>query len=242
MLRKSAFAFAFLLTASVVAHATTLNTDLIINGDAELGSGSATGGTVAVPGSNTANGFTAVQYGASGGFPDATVSTAIGGGTNFFAGGPNSTTATASQSLDVSDLASSIDAGTLSLTLSGYMGGFETQGDNMAFAANFLGASSNALGSMMIGPVTEIDRAGVTTLLLRTGSNAIPVGTRAILFVLTAMRTDGTYNDGYGDNFSAMIVSSASIAPEPTTWSLLLLGFAATMLARLKQLRRPRVG
>jgi hypothetical protein len=145
----------------------SLGKNLIINGDAEAGPGSATGNDIEpIPGWLTSGNFTVVQYGAPGGFPDSAVSTAIGGGANFFAGGPNNSFSSAvTQAVDVSALASGIDAGSDTVTLSGFLGGFDGQDDNMSVTALFLDGSHISLGMLTIGPVTEPDRDGATTLV-----------------------------------------------------------------------------
>jgi hypothetical protein len=48
--------------------------------------------------------------------------------------------------------------------------------------------------------VTSADRGGQTTLLPRTSSGPVPVGTRVVRVTITATRSSGTYNDGYADN------------------------------------------
>jgi hypothetical protein len=221
---------ALVLALSGAAHAASLGTNLITNGDAEAGTASWT----------ISNGFTSVQYGASGGFPDTSVSTAINGGANFFAGGPDGTSS-ATQTVDVSDLASGIDAGADSITLSGFLGGFDGQADNASLTATFLSSTSASLGTVSIGPVTESDRAGATTLLFRTANGDIPVGTRSILVEIDATRVDGSYNDGYADNLS-LVATQGTVTPgvpEPATITLLLAGFTGLggrkRLAQVKQ-------
>ena len=78
----------------------------------------------APPGWTVTGDETAVQYDASGGFPTAAVSTQIGGGSNFFAGG-NSETSTATQTVNVSAAATNIDAAQTTATLSADLGGFD---------------------------------------------------------------------------------------------------------------------
>jgi len=70
------------------AYAAT-SKNVIKNGNAEKGAGSTDGSTVPVPGWTETAGttFTAVQYGASGGFPAATDPGPNNRGKNFFAGG-----------------------------------------------------------------------------------------------------------------------------------------------------------
>jgi hypothetical protein len=208
------------------ASPASLGKNLIVNGDAEAGPGSASGDdVVSIPGWITSSNFTVVQYGAPGGFPDSSVSTAIGGGANFFAGGPDTSFSSAvTQAMDVSALASGIDAGSDSITLSGFLGGFDGQDDNMTVTALFLNGSSISLGMLTIGPVTEPDRDGATTLLFRSTSGAVPEGTRSIIVQMDATRFEGSYDDGYADNLSLVMGGGPPAVPEPSTIALLLTG------------------
>jgi hypothetical protein len=222
-----------LLTMANEVMATPLGSNLLLNGGAEAGTGSASGNDVElIPDWSTTSVFTVVQYGAPA-FPDPSVSTAISGGTNFFAGGPSTAFSSASQTININDLATSVDAGTLSITLSADLGGFDGQSDNMTVTANFLSAASAVLGSLVIGPVTEANRAGVTTLLLRTAGEVIPDGARSIQVVLDATRVQGSYDDGYADNISLVVNGSVTpppdLIPEPTSIAVLLTA-AATMV------------
>lgn len=205
----------------------TLGQNAIANGDAESGAGSSDGSIVSVPGWTSGGQFTAVQYGAGGGFPSTTDPGPASRGSNFFAGGPSSSVSTGTQMLDVSNISSDIDSGLVNYVLSGYLGGFETQGDNATLTATFVGTSGD-IGSASIGPVTEADRNGLTGLLFRTTSGVIPAGTIDINFVLSLARTDGSYDDGYADNLSFVATSGSAPppagVPEPTTAALLLSG------------------
>jgi hypothetical protein len=154
--------------------------------------------------------FTAVQYGAAGGFPTAANSASINGGANFFGGG-NVATSTGTQTVNVSAWSATIDAGTEGASLSGDLGGYSTQDDNMVVTATYLGASGASLGSLTIGPVTEGQRGGQTTLLPQSATGAVPAGTRSIRVVMTSTRLEGTYNDGYGDNISLTLASTPPV-------------------------------
>ena len=207
------------------AAPTSLGTNLIINGDAEAGPGSGSGNDVeAIPGWFTTSNFTVVQYGAPA-FPTSAISTTIGGGANFFAGGPDTFfSSAATQAMNVSALASSIDAGSDLITLSGFLGGFDGQDDDMTVTATFLNGSSISLGMLTIGPVTEPDRDGATTLLFRSISGEVPEGTRSIIVEMDATRFEGAYDDGYADNLSLVVSGGVPAVPEPTTITLLLTG------------------
>jgi hypothetical protein len=180
--------------------------NLIANPGAESGQGASESGQVFAPPDWTVTGeFTAVQYGASGGFPtyepEGEVSRSLDGGVNFFAGG-NSEVSTATQTVDVAASASAIDAGAETASLSGDLGGYSGQGDNMVVTASYLSEAGARLGSLSIGPVGEAEREGHTTLLPRSTSGAVPAGTRSIQVLMTSTRLEGEYDDGYADNLS----------------------------------------
>jgi hypothetical protein len=195
-----------LLAVNASAMAAGPGGDLLQNPGAEASPGATESGGVMAPLGWTVSGeFTAVQYGASG-FPTTANAASIAGGVNFFAGG-NSPVSTATQTVDVSASASAIDAGTESASLSGDLGGYSSQSDNMVVTATYLSASGGSLGSLSIGPVTEAERKGETTLLPRSTTGTVPVGTRSIQVVMTSTRVEGAYDDGYGDNISLSLAS-----------------------------------
>ena len=175
--------------------------NLIVNGNAESGTGSSDSSTTApvpIPGWTTTPNITEHTYdpAGSGAFPDVNASAAIGGGNQFFAGGPGNgagnTVETATQEINVSTAAAEIDAGTVTATLSADLGGFSTQGDNAAVTAAFLSAAGAQLGTLSAGPVTAADRNNTTQLLRRSASGTVPPGTRTVRVVLTATKTDGS--------------------------------------------------
>ncbi|HSD84868.1 MAG TPA: hypothetical protein VLG46_13455, partial [Anaerolineae bacterium] len=167
--------------------------NLIANGDAEANLGANDATTVVTPDCwNASSSFTAVRYGAS----DFPVSgTVPNGGANFFAGGPNSAVATATQLSDISSLSQTIDSGNVIATLSGFLGGFAQQADHMVVIAEFRTGEQQTLGQIQIGPVTVQERANTTTLLARSTSGKVPVGARQVVLTMRATRAEGTYND-----------------------------------------------
>jgi hypothetical protein len=204
------------------AGATVPAGNLLVNGDAESGTGSSDSSTtspVPTPGWTTTTNITEHTYDPAGsaGFPDVNASAAIGGGGQFFAGGPangaGNTVETATQDIDVATAAAEIDAGTVTATLSADLGGFSTQGDNAAVTATFLNSVGAQVGTLTTGPVTASDRNNTTEMLPRSASGTVPPGTRTVRVVLTATKTDGSYNDAYADNLSLTLTGSSS----PTT-------------------------
>jgi hypothetical protein len=134
---------------------------------------------------------------------------------NFFAGG-NSSGSIADQTIDVSVAAPEIDASDAYVTLSGYLGGFEGQRDNMTVAGTFEDQDGQTFQQIaFIGPVTDEERADQTTLLLRSQSVSIPPGTRTMHVTMIANGQDGTFNDGYADNISLTLHQGQPPPPPP---------------------------
>ncbi|MHC5832437.1 MAG: PEP-CTERM sorting domain-containing protein, partial [Nostoc sp.] len=66
-------------------------------------------------------------------------------GLNLFFGGADRASSSASQLIDISDLASTIDAGQGTFNLSGWLGGYSTDEDSAALNITFLGQASQSL-------------------------------------------------------------------------------------------------
>jgi hypothetical protein len=194
---------AVVLVLPGVAQAGT-SKNLIKNGGADKALGSPDGSVVPVPSWTIAQGtsFTAVQYGASGGFPTVNDKGPRNRHANFFAGGPGDvdTTVIATQTVDVSKYAGIIDLGVVDSMLTGWLGGKSAEADNAMLEVDWYDATGAPLGGTSIGPVTNVDRNNTTSLLKRTVTVPVPVGTRTGLVQLIFTRVDGSYNDGYGDS------------------------------------------
>jgi hypothetical protein len=204
----------------MTASAAPLGTNLIVNGDAEAGAGGTGGEPVGVPGWGITSNFTAVQWSAGGGFPLVTDPGPVNRGLNFFAGGISTPFSSASQIIDLSGNNAAINAGALKFDLSGWLGGFSSQGDNATLTATFYDTNSLALSSTVLGPVSTADRASLTGLLLRETQGLVPVGTTSVEIMLGMTRLAGSFNDGYADNLSF----SVAAVPEPGTWAMLAAG------------------
>jgi hypothetical protein len=219
-LRAFAFAILLIVLAASPAGAVLPTGNLVSNPGAEADVGStdtSCGGDLDVTGWDPeTETFSAIQYG-TGGFPSTAESAEIGGGANLFTGGcPTSNVSTAEQTAAVPGAAPEIDAGQVSATLTAYLGGFSGQDDQAMVEAFFLGSGGADLGSagadVAIGPVTAVDRANVTDMLLRTATGSVPAGTRSILTRITMTRFSGSANDGYADNVS-LTLGTALPAP-----------------------------
>ena len=193
--------------AAAAAHPFKTSGNLIKNGNAEAGSGSSDGSTVPVPKWTLTTGttFTAVQYGASGGFPTSTDPGPAKRGLNFFAGGSGEDEEVATQTIALKSYAAAIDAGTATAKVSAYLGGFASQEDNALLEIDWKSKAGSVLGSIVVGPVSAEDRGDVTGLLQRKGSGTIPVGARTAFVQLALSRASGSYNDGYADNLSLTV-------------------------------------
>ena len=160
-------------------------------------------GLVPVPGWTVVSGkFTAVQYGAEGGFAEAKDPGPQTRGRNYFVGGPNAPESSATQTIDLAAVAAQIDGGKLSFKFEGYLGGYQGQSDNVVVTLAWLNATGGSAGTARLGSVSADDRKNQTGLLLRTASGTVPAGTRSARLTMVFTRVNGSYNDGAVDNLS----------------------------------------
>jgi hypothetical protein len=187
--------------------------NLIANGNAEAAVGAKLNTEIApsVPGWTRTSSFTTVQYYLPGsdyadpGIPMTSSPGPQSRGANLFAGGPDNELSTATQTINVSSMHTTIDDGSMVFTLDGYFGGFASQEDYAVLTLTYKDLEGQTLGVTTLGPVTTQDRAEVTGLLERSTTGRIPSGTRLIDVLLTMTRLSGHYNDGYADNLSLML-------------------------------------
>ena len=204
----SAVAFSVVTAVVATAHPAA-GPNLIKNGGADAGPGAKDASTISasMPGWKRTPGFTAVTYAAGGGFPDAAIAGPIGGKANFFAGGPNAATSSATQVVNVTRFKAPIDAGQRVATLNAFLGGYAGHGDSMSVTATFLSETGKKLGVLKIGPVTLAEREEVTALIQKSASKPVPKKTRSIQVKLAAKRAVPSYNDGYADNVSLTLAA-----------------------------------
>lgn len=202
---KSAAAILLLLPVSV--SAASLDKNLIKNPGGEASTGSSSYSVEAKPASwNTTGKFSVIKYsiGTSGDI-NSSDGNVIGGGKNFFGGGPTGANSSAFQDIDVSNLASQIDSGSLTADLSGYLGGFSSQNDRMTVTADFFSGGSSLLQTLAIGPVTNSNRSNISKFLFRNASSAVPAGTRRVRITMFSVLASGFSVDGYADNLDFRI-------------------------------------
>ncbi len=197
---------ALALTALALAVPTVPAGNLLQNPGAEAGQASPNGNTtVEIPGWQTTSTFTVVPYGGGDGlftFPPPSEAQRIHGGKNFFAGGYQAGTSTATQTVDVSRAAPLIDAGHVTASLSAWLSGFLSETDPGTVEADFVGERGAALGSFKIGPVTPDERNRDFKFIQKSADAPLPTGTRDIRVTMTAVQQEGSYDDAYFDNLS----------------------------------------
>jgi hypothetical protein len=179
--------------------------NLVLNGNAEAGPGAPSSDKIVDPIDwSTTGQFTAVQYGASGGFPDATSPGPSDRGKNLFEGG-NVAKSVAQQTVSFAPAQADINAGGVHYAFSAWIGGYASQEDSATVAVAFRDAKGATLGSATLGPVTPSDRKGTTGLLARSQAGVVPKGAVEGLVTITITRVNGTYNDGSVDDVSLIL-------------------------------------
>ncbi len=202
-----------LLVATLAAHAqlVPLDTNLIVNGDAEA----ATLGWNAFIDTPA---FQAQTYAAPLFlYPDAPH------GSQLFAGAASGLSA-GWQWVDVSGHAAAIDNSRIGFQLAAYLGGVGNQEDNGLLYVSFLDAASNEIAHTELGPVYLDLRANLTVLGGFRTDGELPVGTRGIQFSLSMEAPDGNSSGAYADNMQFRLTSAV---PEPQAWVLMALGLVA---------------
>ncbi|WP_438861526.1 alkaline phosphatase family protein [Mycobacterium paragordonae] len=212
-----------------------MSPNLLVNGSFEFASPSTTGfSSVTIPGWTVTGTPTIVPYGTPLTYPSPTSTPfptvpnflglgfpgnpAPGAGNNFAGGGPVATSSI-SQTVNLAAATANINTGTVPYTLSGLLGGYLLDPSSTAVQVTFLNASGATLGTGSIGPVSTIDRLGMTGFQARDISGTIPVGTTSA--VVTATFTDrnpilGNYNGSFADNLSFTVGDPTLTAPALT--------------------------
>jgi hypothetical protein len=192
--------------------------NLLKNGDAETGNqtGFYATDTVSVvnpdywtvgAASGESPSVTAIRYGTPG-VAGVDVSAAIGGGLNFFAGGPGTALDYMSQRVYLPDATSEIDRGTVSITISGYLGGFGSEPDNALLSAFFYDSGGLQQSGIEAPIVYNTDRQNLTKLQLVSATGVVPPGTRSIgVRVLFTRGLGGSYDDAYADNLGLFLAA-----------------------------------
>lgn len=160
----------------------------------------------------------------------------IGGGSNFFSGGPGGVAGqpTATQAIDVSGAATEIDAGQVGATLSAFIGGYTVSEDLARVDAVFYDATGTRLGSLGIGPVTRDDRKRLTTLLPRKSTANVPKLTRRIGVVISVKVDNNGKNHAYVDNISLTLARVIATPPATGKATLVAVCSGKTLVATVR--------
>lgn len=186
------------------ASAGTSTANLIVNGDAESAVGSTDGSAVTTPGWTITGNATAIKYDVSG-YVASTDPGPTNRGLNYFAGGSSDALSTMTQTISLASYATKVATGAITYTLSGYLGGFSSQDDNVTVTASFRNAAGTEVGTVTIGPVLAADRGSVTGMLAESASGTVPATAQSVFITVTMTRVSGTNNDGYADNLSLVL-------------------------------------
>jgi Phosphoesterase family len=200
--------------------------NLIVNGGAEIGTGSLDGIAVtSVPGWSVTGLFNEVQYDASdgegvGGWPTFSSPGSADRGLNYFAGGGGGVS-TATQYIKLSAAARQINRNNVKFNLGAWIGGTGKLTEDATVKATFLNRSNHAIRTATLNPVTPAQRNDTTEFLPENATGKIPSGSTRVKVVMTvtgnhlANRTSA--GQGYVDNVSFTTSSSALQAPPPPT-------------------------
>jgi uncharacterized protein (TIGR03437 family) len=194
---------------------TIFGSNLIVNGNGESALQSLTNNDFAVdiPAWVRTPFFTTDGYGASGADMALDSPAPPDKGKLYFYGGNSNPLSTGYQDIDLSQGAFAIDNGTVTFALSGWLGGYSSQDDNLTATVKFMNWSGALLSSAKLGPVLSAERSGITAMVAKSGVGNVPAGTRIARIQLDMVRTEGSDNDGLGDSFSLILTNTA---PVPT--------------------------
>jgi hypothetical protein len=99
-----------------------------------------------------------------------------------------------------------IDSGHIAFELAGWLGGYDSQQDHAKLGVVFMDGEYRETGRFDIAPVTAADRNNVMSLLYRSLTDHIPVGSRVAKVILSVERETGAC-DGYADNLSFKVLA-----------------------------------
>ena len=198
--------------------------NLVVNGGAEIGTGSLDGVALStVPGWTTTGLMDEVQYDASdgdgvGGWPTFSTPGAADRGQNFFGGGGGGVS-TATQTIDLSKAESQINSGKVRYNLGAWIGGVTNVTDTAQVDATFQSPSGRSLGRASLAPVTAQTRNDTTEFVPENATGTLPRGTSSVGVVITVNgnhpATRSGHGQGFVDNLSFTVSSDAVGAPAP---------------------------
>ena len=195
-----------LAAAQMVQAQSILGTNLIVNGDAEMGKAGTDLKTpvATIPGWTTQSGKpTVLPYNATG-YVQLTDPTPPHPGFQYFAAAFPSLPAVISQTIDISPAASLINAGNAEFIGSAYMGsiGGLSMGTQMAIA--FQNANGQTFSTVIVGSfMFPLATSGTSGMFFQQQIGLVPVGTVRVTISLTLQ--DGNLDTGVADSLSFML-------------------------------------
>ncbi len=129
---------------------------------------------------------------------------------SFFVGGHASSGAQMYQVVNVSSFASAIDQNLVRARIDARIGTYTNQTDGTIVSADYYDSANNYLGSLSPGeinnniynnPLVDLDLNFVSP-----ASALVPVGTRNVVFFVTAVRHNGSDDDSYVDDISFQLL------------------------------------
>jgi uncharacterized protein (TIGR03437 family) len=183
--RRWCFAGPALLFAAHMAHAQgILGTNLIVNGNAELGTaGTATTAVTSIPGWTKSSGSANVLPYTITGFLVQGNPAPLDHGFQYFAGAPSDRTSTLTQNIDVSSGASTINGGNIKYTASAYLG--SAKGSGLAPAAQMAVAFKNGNGQTFSTATVGPQGFNGNGISLQQQIGLVPAGTVTVTVTLT---------------------------------------------------------
>jgi hypothetical protein len=141
-------------------------------------------------------------------------------GNAFIADGPYGDSALM-QTINIASAAATIDAGSVTYSLSGWLGGYGSEAGQAVVTATFLDGSGNVLGKPgeLFG-VTASARANANAFIAKSDTGTVPVGARSIAVQVQFINTSSSYNIGYADNLSLTLstpIAAATLQPPAST-------------------------
>ncbi len=193
-----------LLAAGRPTAAQPWDKNLVVNGDAERGTG-VTSRTAAVvkdiPGWTTTGNFTLVQYGSIS--PDYRYMASEG--KQCFGGGPNGGAATGKQTIDLASGATEIDAGRARFYLSGWMSnGGSVIAASTKITVTFLDAEGKTLLTYSLNGPTQAEN-DTNGMLWRAGSGFVLPNTRSVQLLVDLTSKATSFNGASADNIEFIV-------------------------------------
>ena len=209
---------------STVANATSLNTELLINGNAETGT---TAGW-------TSTGIEVVASSSPGSLG---VPVGMSLGNWVFTGGTgDATSQSLLQTVNIADLGASVDAGALKYSFSILvLSKMDGTIDYATGQLRFLNSGSSVISSIAFGDDHILNQVYDWSFVTLT--NVIPSGTRSIQLFLDTSRSVGLSSDGSFDNASLIL----SAVPEPNSLKLAFFGYIAVAFLTFGRNRTQRI-